>query len=280
MVEPDWKSYLANTEVIVHAGGLSERWYPVTQGKIPKVLTEIGKKPRPMIDWTILPYVKAGVRKFFISLWHQSDQVIQRCNKLSEKTGIEFVFLKEDEKRMGRGGVVKHYLEKGILDVNKHKIMVGGSDIVNIHIESFTKFHLEGLSQGFLVTLIGSTTGISQFDKIIFDSATNRVLRMDIERTINLSDGEHANTGTAYFDAKLNSLFLKVDDSMLPIDWENMGNEIFSTARCFGSAKLFDSWFPLKTPYDYKKVKDVDFEKWFDVNSVEEYLGNYESVSV
>ena len=126
----DWKSYLANTEVIVHAGGLSERWYPVTQGKIPKVLTEIGIKPRPMIDWTILPYVKAGVRKFFITLWHEPDKIIQHCNEISKNTGIEFVFLKEEGKRMGRAGVLKYYLQKGVLDPNKHKINVGGADIV------------------------------------------------------------------------------------------------------------------------------------------------------
>lgn len=268
----DWGSYLANTEVIVHAGGLSERWYPVTQGKIPKVLTEIGKNPRPMLDWTLLPYVKSGVKKFFITLWHQTDQIIQHCNNVSQKTGVEFVFLKEEPMRMGRAGVVKHYLEKGVLDVNRHKVNAGGSDIVNLNLESFVKFHLEGLPKGSLVTLVGSSSGQSQFDRIIFDPSTNRVIRMDIERDISLSEGEHANTGTAYFDAKVNQAFLKIDKNQLPLDWENFG-ELFTSARCFKSAKLFDNWMPLKTPYDYKKAKDVDFERWFGVDSVEDYLG-------
>lgn len=274
----DWKSYLDNTEIIVHAGGLSERWYPVTQGKIPKVLTEIGSNPRPMIDWTILPYVKAGIKKFFITLWHQSDQIIQHCNEISKKTGIEFVFLKEEPVRMGRAGVLKYYLEKGVLDVSKHKINVGGSDIVNLNLENFAKFHMEGLRQGFFVTLVGSSSGLSQFDRIVFDSSTNRVVRMDIERTMNLSEGEHANTGTAYFDAKANPTLLQIKESQLPIDWENL-EEIFTNARCFRGAMLFDSWIPLKTPYDYKKAKNLDFEKWFGVNS-EEHLGEYGSNSL
>ncbi len=272
----DWKSYLANTEIIVHAGGSSERWYPVTQGKLPKVLTEIGSNPRPMIDWTILPYVRIGIKKFFITLWHQADQIIQHCNELSKKSGIEFIFL-EEERRMGRAGVVKFYLEKEVLDINKHKIMVGASDIVNLNLENFVKFHLEGLVQGYPVTLVGSSSGQSQFDRIVFDPSTNRVIRMEIERAIALSEGEHANTGTAYFDARANQIFLKIDESKLPLDWENMGNEIFSAARCFGGAKLFDSWIPLKTPYDYKKAKDIDFEKWFGIESVEECLGEYKS---
>lgn len=269
----DWKSYLSNTEIIVHAGGLSERWYPVTQGRIPKVLTEIGANPRPMLDWTILPYVKSGIKKFFITLWHQGDQIIQHCNNISEKSGIEFIFLKEEERRMGRAGVAKYYLEKGILDINKHKINVGGSDIVNIDLEGFVKFHMEGISQGFFVTLVGSSSGHAQFDRIIFDPSTNRVIRMDMERGITLSEGEHANTGTAYFDANVNEIFLRINENQLPLDWENF-EELFSSARCFRSARLLDSWIPLKTPYDYKKAKNLDFEKWFGVNP-EEYLGEY-----
>ncbi|MBU5537578.1 MAG: sugar phosphate nucleotidyltransferase [Candidatus Aenigmatarchaeota archaeon] len=274
----DWKSYLTNTEVIVHAGGLSERWYPVTQGKIPKVLTEIGTNPRPIIDWTILPYVKAGIRKFFITLWHQPEKIIEHCNNITKNTGIEFVFLKEEGKRIGRAGVVKYYLEKGILDINKHKIMFGGSDINNLDLEKFAQFHLEGVSKGFLVTLVGSSSGLSQFDKIIFDPSTNQVIKLETERTIALSEGENANTGTAYFDAKINHIFLNIDETQLPLDWENMGSKLFNRARCFKSMKVFDSWIPLKTPYDYKKAKDIDFEKWFGIDSVETYLGEYKPI--
>ncbi len=272
----DQNSYLNNTEVIIHAGGLSERWYPVTQGKIPKVLTEIGSKPRPIIDWTILPYVKAGFKKFFITLWHDPEKIIQHCNELNKNTGIEFVFLKEDGRRMGRAGVIKYYLEKGVLDPHKNKIMAGGSDIVNSNLENFTKFHLEGVDKGFLITLIGSSSGQSQFDKIIFDPATNHVIKMDDNRTINLPKGENANTGTVYFDSNANSLFSNIPDEKMPIDWENMGDVLFSKARCFENAKIYENWFPLKTPYDYKQVKDIDLEKWFGIESVEKYLGNYQ----
>ncbi|MBI2084296.1 MAG: hypothetical protein HYT70_01635 [Candidatus Aenigmarchaeota archaeon] len=273
MVDSAWKTYLENTEVIVHAGGLSERWYPVTQGKIPKVLTRVGKKPRPMLDWTILPYVKAGFKKIFISLWHDPEKIMNYCRIISENTGIEFVFLIEWEKRLGRAGVLKHYLEKSVLDSNKNKINVGGADIVNINLDAFAKFHLQGMEKGFLATLFGSTVGMSQFDKIIADSKTNHIVKMDIDRTIVLPGGEFANMGTVFFDSKLNQTFLKIKDERLPMDWENMGQELFGKAQCYGIGKLFENWYPLKTPYDYKKVKDIDLEKWFGVDSVEKYLG-------
>ncbi len=271
----DWKSYLSNTEVIIHAGGRSEGWYPVTQGEIPKVMTEIGSKQRPMIDWTILPYVKAGVKKFFITLWHDPEKIISHCNDISRNTGIEFVFLKEEGMRMGRAGVLKHYLEKGILDPNKNKINVGGADIVNLDLEDFLEYHLEGLNQGYLVTLIGSTSGHAQFDKIIFDPIQGSVFRIDGERQINLMQGEYANTGTACFDARMNQMLMQIPESRFPVDWENLGADFFTKGRAFGKVKLFESWIPLKTPHDYKKSKGLDFEKWFNVNSVEDHLGAY-----
>lgn len=275
----DWKSYLNNTEVIIHAGGMSERWYPVTQGKTPKVLTEIGKIPRPMIDWTILPYVMAGVKKFFITLWHNPEKIIEHCNEISSNTGIEFVFLKEEEKRMGRAGVIKYYLEKGVLDRTKPKIMVGGSDIVKINLEEFTQTHLDNVSKGFPLTLVGSDSGQTQFDRIFFNPATGQVLKMDINRTVTLDENQCANTGTAYFDSSCNQLFLQIPEDRMPIDWEHLINE-FANVSCFRYAKIYDSWFPLKTPYDYKKAKDVDFEKWFDIDSIEKYLGEYKSNSL
>ncbi len=275
MVDQAWKSYLENTEVVIHAGGISERWHPVTQGKIPKALTKIGKTPRPIIDWTMLPYVKAGIKKIFVSLWHDPEKIIQHCKTISEKSGIEFVFLIEWEKRLGRAGVMKHYLENGTLDAKKNKITAGGSDIVNVNLEEFSKFQTEGLNQGFLATLIGSYTGMAQFDRIMTEGDMNRVVKVEGERIMKLPPNEFANTGTAFFDAKLNQVFLKIDESQLPLDWENMGKELFGKAHCLGTAKMFKDWYPLKTPYDYKNAKDVDFEKLLGIESAEKYLGTY-----
>lgn len=271
----DWKSYLTDTEIIVHAGGLSERWYPVTQGQIPKPVTTIGSKPRPVIDWVLLPYVKSGVRKFFITLWHNPEAIINHCEKIKENTGIDFVYLLEEEKRMGKAGVVKHYLQKGILDPSKHKLNLNSSDIVKYNIENFVKFHLEGLSKGSLTTILGSRTGSTQFDKLVYDAATGQVVRLESKPIINLLEGEVANVGTVYFDSKVNELFLRLSDEELPVDWEkcSISDEIFKSARCFSGVEIVKSWIALKASHDHSKFKNVDFENWFGVNSVEEYLG-------
>ncbi len=264
----DRERYFANTQIVIHVGGMSERWYPVTHGKIPKALTPIGKNPKPIIEWTIYPYVKAGVKEFFITLWNQPEMILDHCNRLSEKTGIKFHYLNEEGKRMGRAGVVKHYLEKGVLSKEKNIVMIGGSDIVNIDLEEFTKTHMKNVSNGFIATLIGSSSGQTQFDKMVFDPKTGQVKKYDVDRTIILDDGQCANTGTAYFDASANNLFLGIKEERMPIDWENLINE-FGKVNCLLIADVYKNWIPLKTPYDYKKANDIDFEKWFGINSIE-----------
>lgn len=270
----DWKSYLNNTEVIIHSGGLSERWYPITHGKIPKPVTEIGKIKRPLIDWILLPYVRLGIRKFFISLWSNPEAVVKRCEDIKAKTGIEFVYLIEpSDKRLGKAGVVKHYLSQKVLDKNKHKLNVNAADLVNYDIEKFIRFHL---SNGFSATMMGSKTGETQFDKLVLDK-TGRVIGMDDERTVKLPENELANVGIGYFDAKLNNLFMKIPDNELPADWEtcSASSEFFKVSRGFDGVESDKTWFPLKNPHDYKKVRNMDLEKWFKIKSADDYLGKY-----
>ena len=274
----DWKSYLNDTEIIIHAGGLSERWYPVNHGRLPKPLTEIGKVSRPIIDWILLPYVKVGIKKFYISLWNNPDAVVNRCEQIRKETGIEFVYLMEPvDKRMGKAGVIKYYLSLNILNRTKPKLNVNASDLVNYDIQNFVEFHLKGLSNGFLGTIIGSKTGQTQFDKIVLDPKTKRVKKMVSKPPVILQKNEFANVGIAYFDSKLNNLFMKISDSELPVDWEkcSVSDSIFKVSGCIDALELGKNWFPLKTPHDYKKVNNVDLEKWFGIKFIKDYLGHY-----
>ena len=45
----DVKKYIAECQLVVHAGGIGERWLAVTNGRIAKPQTEIGSAPRPII---------------------------------------------------------------------------------------------------------------------------------------------------------------------------------------------------------------------------------------
>lgn len=274
----DSEKYFLNTEVIVHAGGLGEQWWPITKGKIPKPLTSIGKNPRPILDWTILPFVAAGMKKFFITLWHNPEHLINHCKEIEKNTGIEFVFLEEPaDKRLGRAGVVKYFLEKSVLDNNKPKLIMNGSDVLKINIEQLTQYQYDGLNKGFLATVVTTNTEPSKFGKIRCDPTTKVVKYFEEKPMIILPKGEFVNTGLFYFDSEINKLFLKIKDSEMPVDTERSSilPELSKVMRCLDCVKPIESWLWFKTSKDFNVLKDTDMEKFLGIENVEKHLGPY-----
>jgi NDP-sugar pyrophosphorylase family protein len=272
--------YFLSADFIVHAGGLSERWWPVTQGKIPKPMTEIGKKPRPILDWVILPYVAFGVKHFFITLWHNPNPIIEHCEEISKNTGIKFTYLLEPEnKRLGRAGVLKFYIEKGILSKDKPKIIFNASDIIRIDLKKLAYFHFSGIRQGFFATIVGSPSEISQFGRIKCDPLKGCVVSFEEKPLVYLPKGEYVNTGMYLIDSNLNHLFFEINEDELPIDLERSKiiYKMCNHMRCFEEILPLRDWIWCKTIQDYKLVKDMDFESFFGISPVEKYLGPYKS---
>jgi NDP-sugar pyrophosphorylase family protein len=270
--------YFLNSELIIHAGGVGERWFDVTQNKTCKPMTDIGKKSRPIIDWVLLPYLHAGMKKIFISLWHHSEHVIEHYKRISEQTDIKFEFLTEPkDKRLGRAGVIKHYLEKGVLDKNKPKISINGSDILKINIHEFAKFHIIGLKKGYIASIVCSPVDISQFGRIKSDPTTKAVVRFEEKPLTNLPPGEYVNTGVFYLDVEFNKLFLEISEDELPVDLEKSTilQKSLSKIRCFEHVLPLKSWLWFKNPKDYKTAKDLDIEKFLGISPIERYLGKY-----
>ncbi len=270
--------YFLNSELIVHAGGLSERWFPVTQGKIPKPATDIGKKSRPIIDWIILPYVMAGLKKMFISLWHNPNIIVEHCDEMAKNTDIEFIYLKEPgDKRLGRAGVIKYYLEKGVLSEDKPKISINTSDIMKLNIKELVKFQLLGLEKGFLGTMVASPSELSQFGRVKCDINTKAIINFEEKPLVQLPKDEYVNTGTFYLDSQLNRYFHEIAEEEFPVDLEKSKilPKFCSQIRCFEHVIPLKTWFWLKSQQDYKIVKDMDFEKFFEITNVERFLGPY-----
>ncbi len=273
------RDYFLNTQIVIHAGGMSERWFQVTQGKIHKAMTEIRKKKRPMIDWTLVPYVMAGAKQFYITLWHQPESIIEHLKEISKNTGIKFIPLIEPQgKRLGRAGVIKYYFEKGDLDKDKPILSVNSDDVLKINPMELAKFQFGGMEKGFLATNIGSSTEISQFGRTKYDPKNNRVISFIEKPAFKVGENELVNTGMFYLDSKLNKHFLDIKENELPVDIERsklMQEHLVPVMRAFDLVMLGKSWIVLNTPEDYRRAKDFDFEKFFEITSIERYLGDY-----
>jgi len=274
------RDYFLDTQIVVHAGGLSERWFPVTQGKVPKPMTEVGKKLRPMIDWTVLPYVMAGAKKIFLTLWYMPESIINHFKEVSKNTGIEFIPLIEPQnKRMGRAGVIKYYIDQGIVSSNQPIISLNSDDIVKINLIELAKFQFGGLDKRFRATVVGSSTEVSQYGRVKFNPKTNEVASFIEKPDFRLTADELVNSGIFYLDTELVKHFQEIKEAEFPVDLERskmMQEHVVRVMRALDLVVLGKTWFVLNTPDQYKKVRDFDFEKFFEITTIERFLGPYE----
>jgi NDP-sugar pyrophosphorylase family protein len=223
----------------------------------------------------------AGAKQFYVTLWHQPQAIINHLKEIEKNTGINFVPLIEPEgKRMGRAGVIKYYLEEQTLEKNKPILSINSDDVLKIDPIELAKFQFGGIQKGFFATDIGSSTEISQFGRIKYDPKTNKVHSFIEKPAFRVGENELVNTGIFYLDSKLVRHFLDIKESEFPVDLERskmMQENIVPVMRAVDLVMLGKSWVVLNTPEDYRRVKNFDFEKFFDITNVERYLGEYKS---
>lgn len=276
------KEYIKNCQLVVHAGGMGERWSPITNGQVVKPRTEVGSKPRPMIDWSILPFVKARIKNIFPTLWYKADSLTSHLEKISQQTDIKFTYLIEPEnKRLGRAGIIKESINNGKLDSKKPIISINGSDVLALDVEDLIKFHLESVKQGIGVTVVGATEIPTEFGLYKVDPKTNRVIGFKEKPVVNIGPNENVHTGIFIFDPSANSSFMNVDEKSYPVNIEDLkgkaSESIFKNARSYSGIIPFKQWVFFKSPKHFKEYGKINFEKFLNIKNVEAYLGKYEN---
>ena len=273
------KEYIKNCQLVVHSGGKGERWSSITKNEIVKPMTEIGLNPRPMFDWSILPFVKSGIQNIYPTLWFKSDSLKQHAYNISENTNLNFIYLEEKEKRIGRAGIIKESIKNGLLDPKKPIISINGSDIISIDVEKLIKFHIEGVENGFYVTVVGATEIPTEFGQYKIDPKTNVVSCFKEKPVVKISKYENVHTGIFVFDSNAINFFDKIDEKSYPINIEDLKGEasncIFNNARSYSGIIPLKEWVFFKNPKNYKDFRKIDFENFLKVENVENYLGKY-----
>ena len=140
--EKDLREY--PNSVLLMAGGRGERLMPLTEN-CPKPLLKINGKP--LLEIILEQCIKAGLRRFYISVHYLSDQIIDYFGD-GKKWDISISYLHE-EKPMGTAGAL-NLLPKKI----NHPILIMNGDILSkINIPQFLDFHANNEAD---ITISGS----------------------------------------------------------------------------------------------------------------------------
>lgn len=91
------------TQIVVLAGGLATRMFPLTE-KIPKSLLEVAG--RPFIDWQLALFHANGFTECVLCVGHLAEQIEAHVGD-GERYGMRVRYAHEGEQRLGTGGAVR-----------------------------------------------------------------------------------------------------------------------------------------------------------------------------
>jgi NDP-sugar pyrophosphorylase family protein len=117
------------------AGGFGQRLGELTANK-PKPLLPVGEKP--ILEHIVDRFIEAGFKRFYISTYYLSDQIIDFFGDGKSK-GIEISYIEEEEP-LGTGGALQ-LLPKN--EINDTLIMMNADILSTLNFETFIRFHEE-----------------------------------------------------------------------------------------------------------------------------------------
>ena len=103
---------IANTNVVINAGGLGKRLYPYTK-LIPKPLVRVNHIP--MIDHVINSFISYGFKNFKVILNHKKEMIINHLNYKGSSINIEFIVEDEPFGTIGGLGLINEITNPFIL---------------------------------------------------------------------------------------------------------------------------------------------------------------------
>jgi NDP-sugar pyrophosphorylase family protein len=248
-------------ECIIHAGGQGERLRPLTL-ELPKPLIPIGLNQKPMIYWSMLPMIKAGIKKFVITANYLSEKVDDYFAG-KEWDDFEITVFKEPEK-LGRAGSTKFCIEHGLINGKKPLLMHNGADITRNIISDLMKDHEnQEKKSGHEVTVVCARKFVVPSSKVVYDPKTKSVISLERKSTQTWPDGESSHVGMFLFGAKYMKNFEKV---RIPSDPEDeMMSDMIKSKKA--GVFLTDNWIPLKYLSDIDMANKIDIEKFQDSKS-------------
>lgn len=137
-----------NNAVILMAGGLGTRLYPMTE-KLPKPLIEVGDKP--ILETIIKNFEQHGFKKIYISVNYKAE-MIKDYFQNGDNFGVEIRYL-EEKQRLGTAGALSLLDEN---EIDAPFFVMNGDLLTNVNFEKMLAYHLQNKSV--------ATVGVREYD--------------------------------------------------------------------------------------------------------------------
>jgi NDP-sugar pyrophosphorylase family protein len=233
-------------DCIILAAGMGTRLGKIGE-KTPKILLETNG--RRVVDIHLEKLAKSGVTRFFINVFHQSEQIIEHLDKYKNKYEI---VIKVEKKLSGTAGAIK--LFKNELDEN-FLILYGdvvGNYRFNPIIEKFNQNNSkEALG---VIYLIKSQSAIGK-GVVVLDEKDNILRFIEKPKSLPPNVDYYINAGIYYLNKKVFN-FIDQSDNLVDFGKDVFPLAIENNARLIG-LKIKDDLYDIGTLDMLEKIDAI-----------------------
>jgi NDP-sugar pyrophosphorylase family protein len=238
---------------IIHAGGESTRLREFFNG--PKVLAPIDDKP--LLWFHLQQLIKSKlVSEYILTLRHQHEAVQDYIEKLKNEIKIPCCSIIEP-KPLGRAGVVRYGIERGVIDIEVPHLMSHPDDFIPVDLRKLTDYASDVERKGKSIVMVMAKYTVNPFG-VGIAKKTGKIIELEYFKEkpeLPLINNHFANTGMMLFLPDSMKEFKKV-----PLD-KPTHPEYEIVPRLAKQKKvavfLVDRWISVNYASDYKNVLEM-----------------------
>jgi len=235
---------------------VGKRLRPLTSQK-PKALLPVGIEKKPMLEYTLLPWIKSGLKNFVMFTGYMSEEIEKHFGDGS-KFGIHVDYSKEETK-LETGGAIKNALDKNKISKDKPIIIFYADDFIRLNARNFIETHIKGVKEhGMKATLVVSTHFRADYGVMeTTDIGVKKVTKFEEKPLIEKS----TNAGIYLIEPEVLEL---VDKQKPPFKFERV---IIPKLVELGWLMVYEigweDWIPVNNLKDYEKILKISLDDFY-----------------
>jgi NDP-sugar pyrophosphorylase family protein len=239
------EDYISKVCGVCVVGGVGKRLRPFTDEK-PKAMLPVGLERRAMLEFVLMPWKKAGIRKYVFCTGYKSEMIESHFGS-GDAFGVKIEYSKEEE-RLETGGAIKNAIDNKKISKKNPIVVFYCDDLVRLNAVEFFKTHIKGLENGFKATIVATNrfrTHYGILETETDDEGIKRVVSFEEKPLID----KNANVGIYCLEPEVLKM---IDEQKPPFKFERV-------------------ILPKLVEKEWLAVFEISWEDWIPINTDKEY---------
>ena len=251
------ENYISKLSGLSVVGGEGKRLRPHTDHK-PKALLPVGKEKKPMLEFTITPWVNFGIKNYVFCIGYRGE-MIKDYFKNGEEFGVRVDYSVE-KSGLETGGAIKNALDNKKLSKDRPLVIFYCDDIVKLNVGNFIKSHLNGVKNGFKATIVATKKFRTHYGILEVEDVGKNIKKVIEFKEKPLID-KGANAGIYCIEPEVLGLINKFKP---PFKFERIIlPELVKRGWLVVHEIPWDNWLPINTEKEYSKVLNMDLKSFY-----------------